>query len=135
MKSTTNKFFLLLMISWISGSSAQNNFIGYWQNEDKTIVMQLYQQNSEYYAKVIANASETQSIILIQMKKKSDKRLFGGTFYNPILKSENEARLKLTDENTIRMSVLSGLFNNIILWHRVRLDYDQKTNRTLVLQH
>lgn len=110
-----------LLISITGKAQTKDAFIGQWATEEGKLVIEIYTKNSSYYAKIktCENPEIKDEVVLIQMKKKSNDKLYGGTYYDDELKSEYEAKLKLIDKNTIRLKVLYGLFNKIIIWHRV----------------
>lgn len=101
---------------------AQQSFIGNWENGDKSSVVQLYEFESQFYAKIIADNDREKigKIVLIQMEMKSDTRLFGGTFYDTKLKLEHEAKLKLINPDTIQIKISNGIIPKTVVWHRVQ---------------
>lgn len=107
---------------------AQDNFVGKWvANNDN--VLEIYIHDSSYYGKI------NNEVVLIQMEKKSETQLYGGTYYDEELKTEYVAKLKLSDKNTLRLKVLSGSSNKTIIWQRVPLNWEKKTNAVTVIQH
>lgn len=110
-------------------AQSQDNFIGNWRTADGKQTIQIYLQDSSYYAK--SNDKE----VLIQMTKKSDTQLYGGTYYDEELKTEYEAKLKLKNSNTILVKILNGLSNKRIVWHRVPVNWDEKANKVTLIQH
>jgi uncharacterized protein (DUF2147 family) len=116
------KYFILFFLVFATALQAQdqNDFVGNW-SADGGVIVEIYLHDSAYYAKVKAdpNLETNGKVILIQMAKKSDTQLYGGTYYDAELKSEYEAKLKLKNNNTIHLKVLYGLFSKTIIWHRV----------------
>lgn len=109
---------LLFFISSIAFS--QDKFIGNWMSEDCKLTIEIYIKKEAYYGKITSseNIEIKDKVVLIQMIKKSESQLYGGMYYDEDLKSEYEAKLKLTDENTMRLKILSGLCGKTIVWHR-----------------
>ncbi len=101
----------LLLVGTMTQAQTQDNFVGNWSTNDG-YTLEIYIHDSSYYGKI------NNQVVLIQMAKKSDTQLYGGTYYDKELKTEYEVKLKLSDANTIRMKVLSGLSSKTILWHR-----------------
>lgn len=99
---------------------AQDNFIGTWTIEEGAISIEIYKHKRSYYAKV--KNSENKEIIgkdvLIQMAKKSDTILYGGTYYDDELQEDYEAKIILVDKDTMRLKVFTGLFHKVLVWHR-----------------
>jgi uncharacterized protein (DUF2147 family) len=117
---------LSLLFGLVLQAQIQDNFKGDWTANDGSVIT-IYTQDSSYYAK------SDDTIVLIQMEKKSDTQLYGGTYYDEELKTEFEAKLKLTDNNTIRLKVLNGFSGKTIIWHRVPL-WKTKANEISVIQ-
>jgi uncharacterized protein (DUF2147 family) len=103
---------LLLTFGLVLQAQNQDNFIGEWTANDSSVIS-IYIQDSSYYAKADGE------FVLIQMVKKSETHLYGGTYYDTELNTEYEAKLKMTDRNTIRLKIIKGLSSEIIVWHRV----------------
>lgn len=119
---------LSLFFGLVLQAQSQDNFLGNWKADDGSVIT-IYVQDSSYYAK--ANGT----FILIQMIKKSDTQLYGGTYYDEKLNTEYEAKLKLTDSNTILLRILNGLSNKRIVWHRVPITLDEKTNKVTLTRN
>ncbi|MEO5776695.1 MAG: hypothetical protein ABIQ27_07300 [Flavobacterium sp.] len=119
--------FLLVFGSALQAQT-QDNFIGKWVTNEGNI-LEIYIQDSSYYGKM------DNKVVLIQMIKKSDTQLYGGTFYKDELKTEYEAKLKLIDRNTLRLKVMYGLSSATIIWLRTPLIWKEKTNEITVIQH
>jgi uncharacterized protein (DUF2147 family) len=118
----------LLVIGSALYAQPQDNFVGNWATNEGNI-LEIYIKDSSYYGKM------DNKVVLIQMIKKSDTQLYGGTFYEDEMKTEYEAKLKLTDTNTLRMKVMYGLSSQTIIWHRVPSVWENKENKVTVLQH
>jgi uncharacterized protein (DUF2147 family) len=110
---------LSLLLGLVLQAQTQDNFIGKWTADDGSVII-IYVQDSSYYAK------EDGKFVLIQMEKKSETQLYGGTFYDDKLNTEFEARLRLTDANTLRIKVMNGFSGRVIIWHRTPLDWERK---------
>ncbi|WP_130735927.1 DUF2147 domain-containing protein [Flavobacterium sp. J27] len=111
-------FFLFLFFGHAIG---QDQFVGDWQTNEGKLKVEIYKQEAYYYAKVKAseNKETLGKVILIQMVKKTPTKLYGGTFLDESEGSEFEALLKLIDDNTMRLRILTGLFSKIMIWNRV----------------
>jgi uncharacterized protein (DUF2147 family) len=102
---------------------AQDSFIGTWESEEAKLCIEIYTVEERYYAKV-KNSDNKKMIgkeVLIQMVKKSDTKLYGGTYYDNKLEEEYEAKLKLVDKDTLRLKIFRGLFSKVIIWRRAVL--------------
>ena len=113
---------LSLLFCLVLQAQPQDNFTGNWKADDGSVIT-IYVQDSSYYAK--ANGK----FVLIQMIKKSDTQLYGGTYYDERLNTEYEAKLKVTDSNTILLKILNGLSNKRIVWHRVPDTWEEKQTK------
>jgi uncharacterized protein (DUF2147 family) len=122
------KYSTLLLLLFGLVIQAQDNFVGDWTANDGSVI-KIYVQDSSYYAKADGK------FVLIQMEKKSATQLYGGTYYNDELNTEYEAKLKLTDANTLRVKVLNGLFGETLIWRRAPLTWEKKVNAVTVLQN
>ena len=124
------KYIALFLLVFTSAVHAQpqDNFVGNWATNEGNI-LEIYIKDASYYGKM------DNKVVLIQMIKKSDTQLYGGTFYEDELKTEYEAKLKLTDTNTLRMKVMYGLSSQTIIWHRVPSAWENKATKVTVLQH
>lgn len=103
---------LLLLFGLVLQAQTQDRFVGNWVANDGSVII-IYIQDASYYAKADGK------YVLIQMEKKSDTQLYGGTFYDEKLKTEYEAKLKLTDNNSIKLKVMNGFSGKTIIWHRL----------------
>ena len=117
----TSLILLLLTFAATLHAQGKSDFIGNWITADSSTIVEIYTEDHSYYAKIKAAANEeiNGKVVLIQMIKKSDTQLYGGTYYDSELKSEYEAKLKLKNNNTIQLKVLYGLFPKTIIWHRI----------------
>lgn len=118
---------LLLLLSLVLQAQTQDKFVGNWVASDGSVII-IYVQDASYYAKADGK------YVLIQMEKKSDTQLYGGTFYDEKLNTEYEAKLKLTDDNSIRLKVINGLCRKTITWHRATVR-NKKLDAVTVIQH
>ena len=118
------KTYILLIILGLCTTlkvQAQDNFLGFWENEDKTQIIEIYKSDSSYYGK-IAHLKKTDSkeqVILIQMKKRDDKVLYGGTYFDENLNKEYEVKLKLKNKDTIKIIGFYGFLNKRMNLSRV----------------
>ena len=124
-----NKYITLLslLLGLVLQAQTQDNFTGCWTANDGSVIT-IYIQDSAYYA------TAGGELVLIQMEKKSDTQLYGGTFYDARLKTEYESKLKLTDANTIKIKVLNGLSGKVIIWNRLPLPLEKKLNAVTVAE-
>jgi len=126
------KYIAFFLLAWATAwqAKAQDHFLGNWATDDGKLMIEIYAQDSTYYAKIKSNdnAEANNQLVLIQMVRKSDTQLYGGTYYDVDEKSEYEAKLKLTGSNTMRLKVLSGVFSKTIFWRRVTRNWEQKSN-------
>ncbi|NHN24968.1 DUF2147 domain-containing protein [Flavobacterium jejuense] len=116
------KILLGLLLFYTTGDLfAQDSFIGKWETNEGKLCLEIYQEGSFYYGKIKRSEKKDNmnQVVLIQMIKKSATKLYGGTYYDDKQKSEYEAKLKLIDNDTMCLKILSGLFNKIIIWERV----------------
>lgn len=66
--------FILGLLGYIK-VQAQDNFLGYWANKDRTQIIKIYKEETNYYGEIIFRKDITlkeikNKIVLIQMKKK-----------------------------------------------------------------
>ncbi|UPT71274.1 MAG: DUF2147 domain-containing protein [Flavobacterium sp. JAD_PAG50586_2] len=111
---------LLLLFGLVLQAQTRDKFVGNWVANDGSVII-IYIQDASYYAKADGK------YVLIQMEKKSDTQLYGGTFYDEKLKTEYEAKLKLTDDNSIKLKVMNGFSGKTIIWHRLS-SLERRTN-------
>jgi len=84
------KIIALIIIGLYSNSKlkAQDNFVGNWITEDSLQIINIYVEDSNYYGKIIyrkvTHPKNTENkIVLIQMKKRGNKKiLYGGTYFD-----------------------------------------------------
>ena len=125
----TNKFNLMLICIccfFLQNALSQNtdNFIGIWQNDKKTITIEIYKLENSYYGKLLKTTFKTNNRnqnedIIVQMKKDSEKVLYGGTYYNSNLNKSYEIKLRSIDYNTFYMKRFYRFLNKGYYWHRV----------------
>ena len=117
------KYILIVIMSFLNSIQvlAQDNFIGTWESNEGKLYIEIYQQQKSYYAKIkkSTNKEIIGKEVLIQMVKKSDGKLYGGTYYDEELKEEFEAKIKLVNKDKIRLKIFSGIFSKVVLWKRV----------------
>lgn len=117
---------LLLFLGLVLQAQTQDKFVGNWVADDGSVII-IYVQDSYYYAKTDGE------YVLIQMEKKSDTQLYGGTFYDEKLRTEYEAKLKLTDDDSLKLKVMNGISGRTIIWKRVPV-WREKLNEVTVIQ-
>ncbi|OYU79969.1 MAG: hypothetical protein CFE23_11295 [Flavobacterium sp. BFFFF1] len=118
------KYMVPILLLFTAALHAQTDkFIGNWANGDESLTVEIYIQNGNYYAKAVKSEHPELigKVVLVQMEKKSDTQLYGGTYYDEKLKTEYEAKLKIILPDTIRLTVMYGLFHKTIYWHRIFL--------------
>lgn len=118
---------LLLLFGLVLQAQTKDRFVGNWTANDGSVII-IYIQDASYYAKADGK------YVLIQMEKKSDTQLYGGTFYDEKLKTEYEAKLKLTDDNSIKLKVMNGFSGKTIIWHRIPV-WKEKANDVTVIRN
>lgn len=108
MKIILSILFFLLAINL---SKAQDNFIGVWTNELDKEEIEIYKKGDYYYAKV--NNRKDTIMVLIQMVYKSDTKLYGGTYVDTKSKDENEAKVKMINNNELTIIIMNreNIFN------------------------
>jgi uncharacterized protein (DUF2147 family) len=113
-------YFVLLLLFISSIGLAQDKFIGIWTAENENLTIEIYFQKEAYYAKIKSSENKKikDKVVLIQMIKKSDSHLYGGMYYDDKLKSEFEAKLKIIDDDTMRLKIMTGLCGKTVVWHR-----------------
>jgi len=111
---------LLLFLPLLS-AMAQDRFTGNWYNAEDNQIIEIYPQGNTYYARIkwANNHLVGEELVLIQMKRKSDSVLYGGTYQDYESKVENEARIKLVDANTFRLRTFDGFFDKVSIWRRL----------------
>lgn len=118
---------LSLALGLVLQAQKKDNFVGNWTANDGSVIT-IYIQDSSYHAKI------NDKVVLIQMEKKSDTQLYGGTYYDEKSKTEYEAKLKLTDSNTILLRILNGLSGKRMVWHRILINPEEKNSKLTILQ-
>lgn len=117
----------MLLINLTMKSQSKDNFIGIWENEDNSQIIKIYINETSYYGKLIFtnipdNAQKINQDIIIQMKKASNKVLFGGTYYDLLNNKDYEIKLKLTDQNHFYLKRFFRFLNKRHYWHRATND-------------
>ncbi|MGV3697495.1 hypothetical protein [Flavobacterium sp.] len=118
---------LSLALGLVLQAQKKDNFVGNWTANDGSVIT-IYIQDSSYHAKI------NDKVVLIQMEKKSDTQLYGGTYYDEKSKTEYEAKLKLTDSNTILLRILNGLSGKRMVWRRILINPEEKNSKLTLLQ-
>jgi uncharacterized protein (DUF2147 family) len=114
--------FILGLLGYIK-VQAQDNFLGYWANKDRTQIIKIYKEDTNYYGEIIFRKDITlkeikNKIVLIQMKKKR-KMLYGGTYFDYNLNNEYEVKLELDNDKTINFTGFYGILNIYNVWHKI----------------
>jgi hypothetical protein len=106
--------------------SQTNNdrYIGIWENEEKTIQIEMFKIGSSYSGKIInvTNANYVQklnSIIINSMIHRRKNILYGGTYSNIKAKKEYEIKIKLVTENHFFIKRPHRFFNKKEHWYRI----------------
>lgn len=112
-----------MLFSWDTTSQQQDHFIGKWENEDRTMIIEIYSEEQLYNGCIISLTdrkcqAQIDKIILIQMNR-NQNILFGGTFIEVGKNSEYEARIKLVNDTTFIMKIYCGLFRQKQKWHKL----------------
>jgi uncharacterized protein (DUF2147 family) len=115
--------FILTFIGSIK-MQAQDNFLGYWTDEDRTQIIKIYKEDTKYYGEIIFRKDITlkeikNKIILFQMKKRNRKTLYGRTYFDYNLNEEYEVKLELENDKTINFTGLNGVSNIYSVWHKI----------------
>lgn len=120
------KYTFLVFFGFCNNLKAQDKdcFIGFWANKKETQIIEIYKSDSSYYGKIyylkdIEEKDIDNKIVIIQMKNRDNKILYGGTYLDSISKEEYEIKLKLINKNTIKFIGYNGFFNKTMLWHKV----------------
>ena len=114
------KFIIIFFLCSVKLCYAQDKFVGNWTAKQGTLQIEIFKQKEEYFAKIIAsnNPEIVNKLVLMQMIKKSAEKLYGGTYFDEKLNTENEAKIKLLANNKMRLKILAGLKSKVILWHK-----------------
>lgn len=108
-------------------SRQADDFKGVWENEDKTVRIEIFLENEAYHGRLLyadgnifpktrhVNANH----VLTQMKRKGNV-LYGGTYRDHSTQNENEARIRLINDTTFTMKVFNGWFGKHYKWHKVK---------------
>jgi uncharacterized protein (DUF2147 family) len=108
-------------------SQTNDNFIGFWMNEDNSQTIEIYKLENSYYGKLIHtnilnSSNKVNNNVIIQMKKKSEKVLYGGMYDDLINKNQYEIKLKLTDQNHFYLKRFFRFLNKRYYWYRFEND-------------
>lgn len=122
-----NKIILLFLLLYCSFGFAQTTFEGIWINTTSEEAIQIYKEGDYYYAKSIDTDDAT--LVLNQMVMKDDFTLYGGTYYDVLINSEIEAKIKLIDTKTLVIKLVNKgkLFNDKLLYKRKNNSTEQIT--------
>ncbi len=96
-----------------------DEYIGRWENKEKSAVIDIYAVNDMYYGKLVVPAVAGTPVILVQMKRKKNV-LYGGTFQNTAKHTENEARVRLINDSTFVLKEFTGIFRHRSKWFKKR---------------
>lgn len=119
---------IIFLIIWGFYSSikiqAQDMFLGYWANDNRSQIIKIYKEDSDYYGEIIFRKDITlkeikNKIVLSQMKKRNRKMLYGGTYLDHNLNKKYEVKLELEDDKTIHFTGFYGVSNIYSVWHRI----------------
>jgi len=98
-------FFIYFLI--LTKGIAQDKFLGVWVNLSNKEEIEIYKIDGLYYAKTL-NKLDTINV-LDQMIYKSDKKLYGGTYFYDKVNEEFEAIVRLLDENKLMIKLVKGI--------------------------
>ena len=118
---------VLLLMGGFHEEKQQDDFIGFWEDEKKSLRMEIYYGNDYYQGRIIAIEGKdpdlfregAYKIILIQMKRNNNV-LYGGTYRDYMTIDENEARVRLVNDSLLRMKVYRGFSGYTVRWHRIK---------------
>ena len=119
-------FVLLLGFFASAQTKTTDLFIGKWLTEDKTTTVEIYNEKTMYYGKVVkCNIEKTKKgvpsvgqMMIIEMKLKG-KNLEGGTVKDIDTNKEYDAKFIPIDSNKIKLKVTVMLFSHSEVWTRV----------------
>jgi uncharacterized protein (DUF2147 family) len=125
-KKITLIFILLIGFFVTAQTKTEDNFIGKWLTEDKTLTIEIYKEKNMYYGKVIkATVAKTKKgeqsvgqIMIIEMKLKG-KNLEKGTIKDIDTNKEYDAKFIPVDANKIKLKVSVLMFSHSEVWTRV----------------
>lgn len=102
---------LIFIFFVINNSVAQDNFVGFWVNQLDNEEIEIFKKEDYYYAKTTNNKDTI--MVLIQMVYKSDFKLYGGTYVDSKTKDENEAKVKINNNNELTIIIIhrDNIFN------------------------
>lgn len=117
-------FILLLINGSIKSQSNKDQYIGIWENEEKTIQIEMFKTGSSYSGKIskVTNANYEQKLNVIIINSMIFRRkniLYGGTYSNLKTKKEYEIKLKLVSENHFYIKRPHRIFGKKEHWHSV----------------
>ena len=118
---------IFLLINTSMKSQTKDNFIGFWINDDNSQTIEIYKLENSYYGKLIHtnipnSSNKINSNVIIQMKKDSEKILYGGTYDDLRNNKHYEIKLKLTDKNHFYLKRFFRFLNKRHYWHRLEND-------------
>lgn len=102
------------------GIEEKDHFIGIWQNEEKTIRLQIVYTGLTYDGnRLIGKNGNPGRLTLIQMKRRG-KILYGGTYRDYFSQEEHEAKIRLLNDSVFRMKVYDSWFGTRSKWYKTR---------------
>jgi uncharacterized protein (DUF2147 family) len=108
----------------MKSQESSDKYIGFWENEEKTIQIEIFTTGSSYSGKIIkvTNTNCVQklnSIIINSMINKRENVLYGGTYADFERKKEYEIKIKLVTENHFFIKRPHRFFNKKEHWHKI----------------
>ncbi len=130
-------YFLFLQLFSFNFLFCQNTIIGKWQNENKTITVQVYENGGKYFGKIIAlkdgqNKKDKNNPNLKKRKNNliglevlrnlefKNNEWINGSVYNPTNGETYECKLWLKNYNTLMGRGYYGIVYKTQEWTRVK---------------
>ncbi len=130
---------IVCFISFISIfqiSNAQNQIVGKWQNEEKSAIVEIYENNNKYYGKIVTlkNVSFKKDINNPNPKKRSAKLIgltilkdleynkkewTNGSVYSPTNGETYKCKIWLQDSYTLIGKGFYGILSKTQIWKKV----------------
>jgi uncharacterized protein (DUF2147 family) len=116
---------LLLISSSIKSQTNEDKYIGIWENETKTIQIEMFKTGNSYSGKIIKVNIEKfkqhlNKTIIITMVYRRENVLYGGTYFDLERQKENEIKLKLITYNHFFIKRPNRIFSKKENWFRIK---------------
>lgn len=117
-------FLLFLVFTAAANSQTKDGFIGHWINTDKTTTIEIYKMEESYYGKIINSTTPKlqdlkNEIIIVQMRERNEKKLYGGTFYDILNNNQYEIKMKLIKPNQMVVIRANRIFPKKQYWNKI----------------